>query len=158
MRVREGESLFKALSRDVVSGLFFTVTGGGFILLSQNYAFGAGTRMGPGMFPTLVGSLLALLGIVIAVRGLREDAQAPDPIQARPFVLVLLSIATFALAVEPLGLFLAILLAVTIAACADRQLSRLAASVTAVVLAVGSCIIFVTLLGLPLSLWPSILR
>jgi len=114
--------------------------------------------MGPGMFPTLVGSLLAILGIVIALRGLRREGAPPDRFHLRPFVLLLLAIAIFALAVEPLGLFVTILLAVAVAGFADRELSRLAMAITAVALAIGSCIVFVKLLGLQLEIWPPFFR
>ncbi|NNM75004.1 tripartite tricarboxylate transporter TctB family protein [Enterovirga aerilata] len=145
----------KPLSRDVLAGLLFAGAGIGFVIMSRNYNFGAGTRMGPGMFPTLVGSLLALLGAVIALRGLRSDAGTPDRFHLRPFVLVLLAIAVFTILVEPLGLFITTLLTVAVAALADRELSKRAAAVTAVVLAIGSCVVFVTLLGLQLAIWPS---
>jgi hypothetical protein len=146
------------LSRDVIAGLLFAGAGLGFVLISRNYTFGAGTRMGPGMFPTLVGSLLAALGIVIAVYGLRKDAGRPDRFHLRPFCLVLIALAVFTLGVEPLGLFATVILSVLVAGMTDRELSWLATTATAIVLAIGSCVVFVTLLGLQMEIWPSFFR
>jgi hypothetical protein len=146
------------LSRDVLAGLLFAGAGLGCVILSRNYAFGAGTRMGPGMFPTLVGAMLAVLGIIIAVHGLRKDAGRPDRFHLRPFCLVLIALAVFTLAVEPLGLFATVVLSVLVAGLADRELSWFATATTAVVLAIGSSIVFVTLLGLQLEIWPSFFR
>jgi hypothetical protein len=146
------------LSRDVIAGLLFAAAGLGFVLVSRNYAFGAGTRMGPGMFPTLVASLLAALGIVITVYGLRKGAGRPDRFHLRPFCLVLIALAVFTLGVEPLGLFASVILSVLVAGLADRELSWFATATTAVVLAIGSCVVFVTLLGLQMEIWPSLFR
>lgn len=146
------------ISRDVIAGLLFAGAGIGFVVASRNYNFGAGTRMGPGMFPTLVGSLLAVLGIVIAVYGMRTGAAGPDRFHLRPFALVLIAIAAFTLGVEPLGLFASTVLAVVVAGFADRELSPLATVATALVLAAGSCVVFVTLLGLQMEIWPYFVR
>ena len=146
------------LSRDVLAGLLCAGAGLGCVLVSRNYTFGAGTRMGPGMFPTFVGSILAVLGIVIAVFGLRKGAGTPDRFHLRPFCLVLIALAVFALGVEPLGLFASVILSVLVAGMADRELSWLATATTAIVLAIGSCVAFVTLLGLQMEIWPSFFR
>lgn len=146
------------LSRDVIAGLLFAAAGIGFVLAARNYNFGAGTRMGPGMFPTLIGSGLGILGIVIAVLGLRSGAAGPDRFHLRPFLLVLIAIAVFTLGVEPLGLFATTVLSVLVAGTADRELSWRATLATALVLAAGSCVVFVSLLGLQMELWPSPFR
>ena len=44
--------------KDFWAGLIFIAIGGGFILLAQQYRLGDLHRMGPAMFPTLVGALL----------------------------------------------------------------------------------------------------
>jgi NhaP-type Na+/H+ or K+/H+ antiporter len=56
--------------KDFWAGLIFIAIGGGFVLLAQQYRLGDMHRMGPAMFPTLVGALLAVLGVVIALRAL----------------------------------------------------------------------------------------
>src|SRR6266540_2594917 len=60
--------------KDFWAGLIFIAIGGGFILLAQQYRLGDMHRMGPAMFPTLVGALLAALGLIIALRSFALDA------------------------------------------------------------------------------------
>ena len=54
--------------RDFWAGLIFIAIGGGFVLLAQQYRLGDMHRMGPAMFPTLVGAPLVALGLIIALR------------------------------------------------------------------------------------------
>jgi hypothetical protein len=56
--------------KDFWAGLIFIAIGGGFVVLAQQYRLGDMHRMGPAMFPTLVGALLAVLGVVSALRAL----------------------------------------------------------------------------------------
>ena len=64
--------------KDFWAGLIFIAIGGGFVLLAQQYRLGDMHRMGPAMFPTLVGALLVLLGLIIALRAFAFDG-APVP-------------------------------------------------------------------------------
>ena len=48
--------------KDFWAGLFFIAAALGFVLLSRQYSMGNMHRMGPALFPTLVGALLAGLG------------------------------------------------------------------------------------------------
>src|SRR3989304_2969408 len=51
--------------KDFWSGLFFIAVAVGFIVLSRQYNMGNMHRMGPALFPTLVGMLLAGLGVAL---------------------------------------------------------------------------------------------
>ena len=63
--------------KDFCSGLFFIAVAAGFIGLSHQYGTGTMHRMGPGLFPTLVGVLLVGLGLIIALRAFAIDDMAP---------------------------------------------------------------------------------
>ena len=54
--------------KDFWAGLIFVAIGGGFVLLAQEYRLGDMHRMGPALFPILVGTLLAALGALIALQ------------------------------------------------------------------------------------------
>src|SRR5262249_60704646 len=54
--------------KDCWAGLIFIAIGGGFVLLAQQYRLGDMHRMGPAMFPTLVGALLGVVGAIIPRR------------------------------------------------------------------------------------------
>ncbi|TMJ85028.1 MAG: tripartite tricarboxylate transporter TctB family protein [Alphaproteobacteria bacterium] len=59
--------------KDFWAGLIFVAIGGGFVLLAQEYRLGDMHRMGPALFPSLVGALLAALGAFIALRAFALD-------------------------------------------------------------------------------------
>ena len=48
----------------------FTAFGLFFVAFAQQYDMGTAARMGPAFFPTVLGGLLLLLGVVVAFKGL----------------------------------------------------------------------------------------
>jgi hypothetical protein len=52
--------------RDYYAGGLMVLIGGGAAVIGGQYQMGGLTRMGPGFFPTALGVLLAVLGIIIA--------------------------------------------------------------------------------------------
>lgn len=140
--------------RDFWSGIFFIAVALGFVGLSQRYAMGNMHRMGPALFPSLIGALLAVLGFVIALRALAVDGPPVSRFHARPIVVSLIAIALFGLALAHLGLIAAITALVLVGALASQE-SRLLETVgLAAALIAFSVAVFVWLLGLPIPLWP----
>jgi hypothetical protein len=140
--------------KDFWAGLIFVGIGLAFIALASQYRLGTMHRMGPAMFPILVGALLAVLGAIIA---LRAFVLAGDPVPrfyARPIGVSLLAIVLFGLALQWLGLVAAIAVLVLIGAYAARDVRPLENVALAAVMIVFSVAVFVWLLGLPLPLWP----
>jgi putative tricarboxylic transport membrane protein len=141
--------------KDFWAGLIFVAIGGGFVLLAQQYRLGDMHRMGPAMFPTLVGALLAALGAVMALRSFVLDGAAVPRFQARALGISLLAIVLFGIALQWLGLVAAIAVLVLVGAQAARDVRPLETAALAAVMIVFSVAVFVWLLGLPLPLWPS---
>ena len=50
--------------KDFFSGLLYTVVGAAFAYGATSYNLGTGARMGPGYFPLLLGSILAIIGAI----------------------------------------------------------------------------------------------
>jgi Tripartite tricarboxylate transporter TctB family len=140
--------------KDFWAGLIFVAIGAGFILLAQQYRLGDMHRMGPGMFPTLVGALLALLGAIIAGRAFVLDGEAVPRFYARPLAISLIAIVLFGVALQWLGLVAAIAVLVLVGAYAARDVRPVETLALAAVMIVFSVAVFVRLLGLPLPLWP----
>ena len=46
------------------------------VLLARDYPFGSTFKMGPGYFPTVLGVLLVLVGLVVTLRGLLQPGTA----------------------------------------------------------------------------------
>jgi putative tricarboxylic transport membrane protein len=141
--------------KDFWAGLIFIAIGGGFVLLAQQYRLGDMHRMGPAMFPTLVGVLLAALGLIIAMRAFALDGAPVPRFEARPIGVSLLAIVLFGVALQWFGLVAAVAALVLVGACAARNVRPLESLALAAVMVAFSVGVFVWLLGLPLPLWPS---
>jgi Tripartite tricarboxylate transporter TctB family len=141
--------------KDFWAGLIFVTIGLAFILLSQQYRLGDMHRMGPGMFPTLVGALLAVLGAAITLRAFVADGEGVPRFYARPIGITFLAIVLFGIALAWLGLVAAIAVLVLIGAYAARDVRPLENAALAAVMVLFSVVLFVWVLGLPLPLWPN---
>jgi hypothetical protein len=141
--------------KDFWAGLIFVAIGGGFVLLAREYRLGDMHRMGPALFPTLVGALLAALGALIALRAFALDGPPVPRFDARPIIVSLLAIVLFAIALQWGGFVAAVGVLVLIGANAARDVRQLDVLALAAVMIVFSVAVFVWLLGLPLPLWPT---
>ena len=141
--------------KDFWAGLIFVAIGGGFVLLAQEYRLGDMHRMGPALFPILVGALLAALGAIMALRAFALDGPPVPRFEARPILVSLLAIVLFAIALQWLGLVAAVAMLVLIGANGTREVRLLDVLALAAVMVVFSVAVFVWLLGLPLPLWPT---
>jgi hypothetical protein len=140
--------------KDFWAGLIFVAIGGGFILLAQQYRLGDLHRMGPAMFPTLVGALLVALGAVIALRSLVLEGEPVPRLYARPIGISLVAIVLFGIALQWLGLVAAVAVLVLVGGFAAREVRPLENLALAAAMVVFSVAVFVWLLGLPLPLSP----
>src|SRR5476649_2044506 len=129
--------------KDFWSGLFFIAVAAGFIGLSHQYGTGTMHRMGPGLFPTLVGVLLVGLGLIIALRAFAIDGPPVPRFHARPICISLVAIALFGVALTYLGLIAAIAVLVVISAVASRESKPLETVGLVVVLIAFSVAVFV---------------
>ena len=141
--------------KDFWPGLIFVAIGGAFVLLAQRYRLGDLHRMGPAMFPTLIGALLAALGLITALRSFVLDGAPVPRFDARPIGISILAIVLFGIALQWLGLVAAIAALVLVGAYASREVRLVDNLALAAVMIVFSVAVFVWLLGLPLPLWPT---
>jgi putative tricarboxylic transport membrane protein len=139
--------------KDFWAGLIFIAIGAAFLVLAQHYRFGDLHRMGPAMFPAMVGALLAALGLLIALRSLLIEGGPVPRLYLRPIGVTVLAIALFAIALQRLGLIAAIAVLVVVGAYAAREVRPLENLALAAALIAFSVAVFVWLLGLPLPLW-----
>jgi putative tricarboxylic transport membrane protein len=123
--------------------------------LAQQYRLGDMHRMGPAMFPTLVGALLAVLGAAIVLRSFLLDGESVPRFHARPIGVSLLAIVLFGIALQWLGLVAAVAVLVLVGSYATRDVRPLENLALAAVMIVFSVAVFVWLLGLSLPLWPN---
>jgi hypothetical protein len=112
--------------------------------------------MGPGFFPTLLGGLLAALGLSLALPALLRDGEAFPRLHMRPMLMLLVSIVVFALLLESLGFILASIALLLAGGIADPDLRPIESIGLALFITAFSVVVFVLVLGLPLNLWPSL--
>lgn len=141
---------------DFWCGLMFVALGVAVMVLAREYRIGTAARMGPGYFPMLLGGLLALLGLTLVVPALMREGEKLPRLHLRPLVMILLSIAVFGVTLEYLGFALAVAALVAVGGLADPSLRPTESAGLALFLVVFSVVIFVWLLGMPLSVWPSL--
>jgi hypothetical protein len=140
--------------RDFWAGLMFIAFGVGFALVAQNYQMGTSVRMGPAYFPTLLGWLLAVLGLAILVQSLVSTGPPVAKFYFRPLVLIVLAVVLFGILLKPLGLVLSIAVLVGLGAFGGFEFKSKEVAILYVVLAIFSVWVFVKGLGLPIPVWP----
>jgi len=153
--------------KDFTSGALFTLTGAAFAWSSAtDFSVGTASQMGPGYFPLVLGVLLVLLGGFIMFFSLvveTPDGGVMGSVAWRPLVCILGANLVFGvflgglpmLGFPSLGLIAAIYGLCGLALLADASSFTFKRwLVLASVLAVGSYLVFIYLLKLPLPLWP----
>jgi hypothetical protein len=142
--------------RDLVGGLVLTFVGLAFAwYAAENYDLGTVRRMGPGMFPTTLGLVLAVFGIAMAVPAAFRQGPMPEIRTVTP-IFVLLGVVAFALTIRPFGLIPAILSVVVISSIAELKFRPVSLGVLCLVLCFMAWLIFRVALGLtiPMARWP----
>jgi len=91
-------------SKDFWSGVIFLTTGIGFVGFGRDYPMGTAMSMGPAYFPTVLGGLLALIGLILIVRVLLRPGPAVGSLALGKLGLVTASNVLFALLLRRLGL------------------------------------------------------
>jgi len=115
---------------------------------------GTAVRMGPGFFPTLLGGLLALLGLMVAAKDLWVNGEPVRGWAFRPLVLVFGAVLAFAFLVQSLGLVLATLALVVIRSLGGWEFRLREVAVLCLLSAALAVGVFAYGLGLPFKVWP----
>ncbi|MCO5100933.1 MAG: tripartite tricarboxylate transporter TctB family protein [Burkholderiaceae bacterium] len=145
--------------RDFWSGAMFVALGLLFVVFSQAYQLGTPARMGPGFFPTMLGAILALLGLIVMwTSTARSSAETRlESVGWRELFLVLAAIGVFGAALTHLGMVVAITLLIAISSSASHEFNWKETLVSIVVLLVLSDLVFVRGLELQFPVWPTFL-
>jgi hypothetical protein len=142
--------------KDFWSGAMFCGFAAVAILAARGYSLGAAGRMGPGYFPLLLGGVLGLLGAILIGGSLVLDGEPVPRVHIFPLLVIAIAVCLFGLAIEPLGVVIALAVLTIVTAWAGPQFRLTEAVTLAVVLIAFSVGVFVYLLGLPLAIWPSL--
>jgi hypothetical protein len=138
--------------KDFFAALIYLAIGLGAIFLEPELPMGTGMKMGPAYFPTVLGALLSLIGLISLVRSFVTDG-APVPAFAwKPLLLISGATVVFALLVRGLGLVIALPLFVVMTAFASTKFRWGASLALAAGATIFCALVFVKGLGVPLPL------
>ena len=144
--------------RNFWAGLMFLAFGLFFAIWAiVNYQMGTAVRMGPAYFPTVLGGLLAFLGLVVLSMSVTVKGPAVDKFHFRPLLMILGANVAYGYAMKPLGLVLATAVLVFISAFGGHEFKWKEVALLYVFLILFSVLVFVKGLTLPFPLWPAVL-
>ena len=140
--------------KDLAFGLFLIALAAVAFAATGSLTMGTAADMGPGFVPRALAWIILGFGLSFLVTGILK-AREPIPALAwRPLVMILASIAVFAVLFGKLGLIAACVGSVVVAGAATSPVRWLQLLVFGVVIAAFSAVLFVKGLGLPFKLWP----
>ncbi|SRR5579862_8207990 len=114
-----------AQNRDYYAGALVMLLGAGAAVVGSRYDIGTLRRMGPGFFPTVLGILLAFIGVLIAGSASLNPSSSDTEVALKPdwrgwFCIVAGAVLFVTLAAHG-GLILATMACVFVAAMGDRD-------------------------------------
>ncbi len=143
--------------KDFWSGLMFIGVGVAFAWGATGYSFGSSARPGPGYFPFGLGVLMAVLGGMVLFKALTFEVEGGDkmgPWAWKPLLVIVVSVAGFGFILPRLGMIASLPLLVMVAAMAGDEFHWKDALINAVILTLGSWLIFIVGLQLTIPMWP----
>ena len=139
--------------RDFWAGAIYLALAIVVIWIGRDYPLGTSARMGPGYFPTVLGAVLAIFGVVSIGRSFIRAGEPISALAWRPLIFVLGSTVLFGLLLERMGVLIALMCLIVVSALASRNSRLDATSVAALIGLVAFCVIvFVKGLGVPMPL------
>lgn len=138
--------------KDFWAGLIYLAIGLSAIYIALDYRMGSAIKMGPGYFPTMLGGLLSLIGVLSLIRSFLRPGAPIGPFAFKGLLLISgATILTGAL-IRNAGLVIALPLLVVITAYASIKFRWSTALALAAGLTLFCSLAFVKGLGLPIPL------
>ncbi len=141
--------------KDFWAGLMFIVFGLFFLLVARNYQMGSAVRMGPAYFPTVLGGMMAVLGLIVFLQAFVYTGPKVPPISFKPIFFISLSLILFGYLLKPLGFVLSLVVLIFVCAFGGHEFRAKEVAILTVVLIIFSVLVFVKGLTLPFPLWPA---
>jgi putative tricarboxylic transport membrane protein len=139
---------------DVAFGIFLVALGALAFVLAGDLPVGSAAVMGPGYVPRALALLIMIYGAVMSVRAAFVRREPFPKVAVRPLLLIGAAVALFAILLPLVGLVLTSVAVVICAGFAAYDVRLRENAVLAVGLAAFAVLLFVTVLGLPIRVWP----
>lgn len=144
-------------TKDFWAGAVYLVLGLATVIFARDLSMGSAARMGAGYFPTLLGGILAVLGLVSLGRGLARPGELVGRIHLRPILVVIGATFFFAATIRLLGMAVALPAAMLIAATASSRFRLAPLPLLGLAAFTIFCVlVFVQGLGVPLPMFGSL--
>lgn len=151
-----------AQRRDYYAGALIMILGAGAAIVGSQYKIGTLTQMGPGFFPTVLGIILALIGVAIAgsaAYGTAPEGQGHEAATTAPdwrgWACIVAGAGLFIGLASHGGLVPATMACVFVAALGDRTNSWKEALLLAIGITIFGCLLFSWLLRIQIPLFGS---
>jgi hypothetical protein len=138
--------------KDFWSGVLYVGFGLAAIVLGRDYGMGTALRMGPAYFPTVLGTVLAVIGSISLVRSFLVPGEAIGTLAVRQLALITVAVLLFGFLVRGAGLVVVIPMLVLITAYASIHFRWLASILIAIGMTVFCVLVFSKGLGVPLPI------
>ncbi|MCC0006088.1 MAG: tripartite tricarboxylate transporter TctB family protein [Methylobacteriaceae bacterium] len=140
---------------DLYGGALCALLGCVAAYIGTRYGLGTPADIGPGLFPTSIGILLALAGVAIATHSARERGEAVEPPDLRGALCIAAGMIAFGVIGSYGGLAPASFALILISALGDRDNTLVRAALLAVALTVIGVVVFwwALKLQMPLFAW-----
>ena len=145
---------------DFWSGVMFIAFGLFFGAFATRYDFGTAQFMGPAYFPTVLGGLLALVGVLVALTGLGRAAEGGkvERFHFAELAWVLGAVVVYAAILRWAGLLVSMFALVVISSFASHEFRWKEAIVLSIVMAVITYVVFIMGLKLTIPVLPAFIE
>jgi putative tricarboxylic transport membrane protein len=139
-------------SKDFWTGLIYLFFGVSAILIARDYGMGTGGKMGPAYFPTILGGLLVVIGVIAVIRSFVVPGAPIGAFAFKGLILVTAAVLAFGFVVRGAGLVVALPLLVIISALASSRFRWRPTLIMAAGLTIFCVLVFIKGLGIPLPI------
>lgn len=139
-------------TKDFWTGLIYIFFGSSAIIIARDYPMGTAIKMGPSYFPSVLGGLLILIGIISLVRSFLKTGTPFGRFAFKGLGLVVVSTVLFGLLVRGTGLVIALPLLVIVSAFASKDFRWVPSLLMAAGLTLFCIAVFLKGLGIPLPI------
>ena len=139
---------------DLAFAAFLVALGALAYALASPLSVGTAAAMGPGYVPCGLAILIMVYGLALGLRALVTGPVVFPGVEMRPLLLILGSVALFAVLLPIAGLAITSFALVLCAGYAAYDVRQRENAIAALVLAAFAVVLFITVLGLPIPIWP----
>lgn len=147
-------------AKDFWSGLMFAAFGLGFVVFARQYDIGTAARMGPAFFPTMLGGLLFVIGVIVTIKSMsaRAEEHSVDKFHFKPLLLVLGAVVAFGLLLRPAGMLVALTALVFISSLGGDEFRLRDVLLLTVGMAILVLAVFIYGLGMTIPVLPAFMQ